>query len=80
MSERAYLEKLGFFGFREFSDGVVCALAKVGRNTAVYIDLTRHGWESRYCYPSTAEAKLALVKMESSEEEPSPGWVSYRAG
>lgn len=79
-AELQALERQGYFSLRELEDGTVVGLGKLLYTTALFIGLTQYGFERRYCYPETAQAKKAVDLLVTGDDEPARGYVARRAG
>jgi hypothetical protein len=67
----------GYAGVRALPDGTIVALGRLASTTAVYVDLLRTGWASRYCFESAPLAVAAFDQVQSGEDVPA-GCVAER--
>lgn len=62
---------------RVLDDGSIAAVGHLVTTTAVYLGMTRYGWERRYCYTDSLQALEVLCALKSEDDEPE-GWLTQR--
>ncbi|MBB2915898.1 hypothetical protein [Cupriavidus alkaliphilus] len=76
----AWLAQNGYTQVRRLPDGSYAGVSRLLFTTALYIGLDVWGWERRYCYESERDALAALAALETSDDEPTLGYVAKRGG
>ncbi len=55
----------------------LCALKRFNFTTAVFVGLDEVGYQRRYCYEHTADARSALQAWDGSDHPPGP-WIKCK--
>lgn len=67
----------GFLDVRELPDGSVAAVGDLYSTRAIYLGMTRNGWERRFCFADRMLALVEYSKLQSEDDEPT-GWIARR--
>lgn len=70
------LEQEGYFNLREV-DGKMCGLYRFLFTTGLVVGIDAYGYQGRYCYSTTLEARDALTHWDG-KGDPSGEWIKYK--
>lgn len=73
----AYLEREGYQNLRVLEDGSIVGTMELMYTRAIFMGMTRHGWEKRFCYANKALALTELAKLKTEEDVPT-GYIARR--
>jgi hypothetical protein len=72
-----WLEEEGYKNLRELPDGTIAGTIDLMYTRALFLDLTFHGWETRYCFKDRIRAEVELNRLKSCNDEPT-GYTAKR--
>ena len=73
-----FLKEQGYQNLRVLADGTIVGTQDLMFTRALFVDLDRHGFGSRYCYEDRGLADAAAMLMTSGDEPPIKGYVAQR--
>lgn len=72
-----WLAEEGYRNLRVLDDGTICGTIDLMYTRALFIDLTFHGWDKRFCFKDRLRAELELKLLKTIDDEPT-GYVTKR--